>query len=305
MTDPTWVVGSGGLLGRAVVAELRARHVPVATSRVPWQQPQAATEVLVSELRGFLAARAGRPWRIAWCAGAGVVGTTRAELDCETEVLARVAAEIRGAGAGNGTIFLASSAGGVYAGATGAPHTELTPVAPLADYGRAKLVTEQLLLDVGRRTGCAVVVGRLSNLYGPGQNLAKPQGLISQLCRGFLAAQPVSVYVSLDTIRDYLYVGDAAAMVADLLAVAPGTGSAVKILSSGRGTTIAAVLAACRSVFRRTPRVVLASSELVRVQARDLRFRSVVWPEVDRHARTTLLAGIGATLDSTRRVVNG
>ena len=53
-------------------------------------------------------------------------------------------------------------------------------------------------------TGTAVLVGRIANLYGPGQNLAKPQGLVSQLCLANLTGQPLSIYVSLDTLRDYL-----------------------------------------------------------------------------------------------------
>jgi len=48
------------------------------------------------------------------------------------------------------------------------------------------------------------MVGRMSNLYGPGQNLKKVQGLISQMCLRVLTRQPLVLYVPLDTIRDYL-----------------------------------------------------------------------------------------------------
>ena len=124
-------------------------------------------------------------------------------------------------GRGHG-LFLASSAGGVYAGSTGAPFTEHTPPAPISPYGLAKLRSEEVATAFAVRTGTALLVGRLANLYGPGQDLDKPQGLISQLCRAQLTRQPLSVYVSLDTRRDYLFVDDAAAMAVSALgAVTP------------------------------------------------------------------------------------
>ena len=58
-----------------------------------------------------------------------------------------------------------------------------------------------------------MVIGRIANLYGPGQDPTKAQGLVSQLCRAHLERRPTSIYVSLDTARDYLFVDDAARLV--------------------------------------------------------------------------------------------
>ena len=91
------------------------------------------------------------------------------------------------------------------------PFTEHTEPAPISPYGRAKLRSEEIATAFAVRTSTALLVGRLANLYGPGQNLDKPQGLISQLCRAQLTRQPLSVSVPLDTMRDYLFVDDAAA----------------------------------------------------------------------------------------------
>ena len=68
-----------------------------------------------------------RGWETYWCAGAGVVGSSQAELDAEVAVLEGFLSrwEPRSDPAGNG-FFLASSAGGVYAGASGPPFTEHT-----------------------------------------------------------------------------------------------------------------------------------------------------------------------------------
>ena len=53
-----------------------------------------------------------------------------------------------------------------------------------------------------------VLIGRIANLYGPGQNLAKAQGLVSQLCAAQLERARSSIWVSLDTLRDYLFAPD-------------------------------------------------------------------------------------------------
>ena len=136
-----------------------------------------------------------------------------------------------------------------------------------------------------------------------GQNLAKPQGLISHLCRTQLTGTPMPIYVSMDTVRDYLYVTDAAAMIAELLEItrASDTTSTLKVLASGRAVTIAALVAECARVFRRRPRVVPAVSPLAKYQASDLRLRSRHVTQVDRLATTTLGAGIHATYEDLRR----
>ncbi|MEE2031159.1 NAD-dependent epimerase/dehydratase family protein [Rhodococcus chondri] len=308
MPTPTWVVGSGGLLGSWVGRELHRRDVPVTTSVVPWDDPAQARAVLLDDAHRFVSTAGGGRWRVAWCAGAGVNGTTEQAFAVENAMLRDVLAGLAHAAGGSaeqGTVFHSSSAGGVYAAAPGAPHSEYSHTAPLGLYGHAKLAAESVVTEFARETGATAVIGRFANLYGPGQNLAKPQGLISHLCRGYLTGRPVSIYVSMDTLRDYLYVSDAGEMVADALARAdaePG-GVTTKIFASGRSVTIGAILGACRTVFRRRPNVVLASSPLASVQGRDLRLRSRVWTDLDRRSHRPLPAGIAATLESTRRAM--
>lgn len=300
MTAPTWVVGSGGLLGRALVAELRRRGDVVMTSAVPWGDPDRARQVLASDAARLVAAAAGGPWRLAWCAGSGVTGTSQMHLEEEIAAL-RTALDGLAPGAAGGTVLLASSAGGVFAGSSGPPHDELTTPVPLSAYGSNKLVAEQVVADwAGAHSGRAVVA-RYSNLYGPGQNLRKPQGLVSHLCRGFLTASPISIYVPIDTMRDYLYVDDAASLTADLLLTPVAQGATLlKICASGQSVTIGALIGHCTAVFRRRPRVVMGSSPLTSLQAVDLRLRSVVAPELDTRTLTPMSAGIAATLAATR-----
>lgn len=306
LAAPSAVVGAGGLLGSAVRAALAA-HGEVAAPSVPWTDQPAAVDALVDVIRGL--ASAGGPWRLAWCAGAGVTASAHEAIDREVATIAAVVDRLAHGDLSGGTIFLASSAGGVYAGSRGAPFTEASPVAPLSRYGEGKLATEAEMGRLARATGARLVVGRLSNLYGPGQDLAKAQGLVSQLCRAQLTGQPVGIYVPLDTVRDYLYVRDAAALVVASLGRAaaelPAGGVATKILASQRSASIAAVLGEVRRVSRRRPVVRLSVSAQALVQARDLRFRSVVWPDLDARAVTPLAVGVGATMLDMARRING
>lgn len=292
---PAWVLGASGLLGSAVVRRLRAAGREVVTTAVPWTDPAAAVEALVQ-------AAAALPADLAetyWCAGAGVVGSSEEQLRDEVAVLEELLR--RWESPRRHSLFLASSAGGVYAGSTGAPFTEAALPVPLAEYGRAKLRSEEVARAFAERTGSTLLVGRLSNLYGPGQDIAKPQGLISQLCRAQLTRQPLSVYVSLDTMRDYLFVEDGADMVVTGLgAVSARGGTHLKILASEHSTTIGAVLGELRRVTRHRPPVVLGSSPNARFQVHDLRLRSLVWPPLSGLGRTTLAAGISSTLAAVR-----
>ncbi len=304
----TWIVGSGGLLGAAATREVQRRGHRVHTSTIPWSDNALAEEALLQHCTAFFDSFEDGVWNVIWAAGAGVNGTSAAQFAQENDLIRTVLARVEALTperADNGTLFLASSAGGVYAGAPGAPHHEGTQPMPLGDYGIAKLEAESISSEFGERTGINVVIGRFANLYGPGQNLAKPQGLISHLCRGYLMASPVSIYVPMDTLRDYLYVSDAAEMVADTLAMAATQrlSPTIKIFASGGAVTIGSILGACRTVFRRRPNVVLAASPLAALQGRDLRLHSTVWPHIDRRTHRTLPAGIASTLFATRQAL--
>lgn len=311
----TWVVGRGGLLGGAVEAALDgwtwAPRAPV-----PWSDPDASVRALRAACADLGRAAGAGPWQVAWCAGAGVTGTSQATLDDELAVLAgtlEALADLASTSPGRGSLFLASSAGGVYAGAAGRggpPYDERTPPRALAPYGHAKLRAEELVRAWSTSTGVPVVIGRIANLYGPGQDLAKPQGLISQMCRAHLTGQPLSIYVPLDTIRDYVYAADGGALVRDVMARArweavsgDGPRVQVKVIASQRGVTVGAVVAELRRLFKRAPRIVLGASSVAAFQARDLRLRSVVWPELDARPLTPLPVGMKVTAEHLLRQI--
>jgi UDP-glucose 4-epimerase len=295
------IAGAGGMLGRALGRELAGRGQRVVAARVAWGQSRAAAD-LTAAVRALADRQRPGQWSAYWCAGAGVVATRPADLAGELETFGAFAAAIAQSaadGVGPGAVFVASSAGGAYAGSAGPPFDEATQPRPLAAYGRLKLDQEAMAKEVlGGRVPLAI--GRIANLYGPGQNLAKPQGLISHLCLAHHSGRPLGIYVPLDTRRDYLYVADAAAQVAALADVAAGRGVgavALKVLASGRSVTIATLLGELRRIGRRPPRVIVASSAAAQQQAVDLRLRSRWGPEIDALADTALPGGIAATME--------
>ncbi len=189
-------------------ARWAARCAP-AGSRGPTTRPPCAA--LLARRR----TAAVRDWQLYWCAGAGVVGTRPGRAG-------------RRGGRARGVPRLA---GEPVVGARCGHLPRLLGRWGVRRGGRIRRSPRTPRRSPSRRTAtpsCAprppwtpspaaratpLLVGRLSNLYGPGQDLAKPQGLISQLCRAQLTRRPLSIYVSLDTRRDYLFVDDAAAMV--------------------------------------------------------------------------------------------
>jgi UDP-glucose 4-epimerase len=271
----TLVVGRG-LLGRAVVAVLASRGDEVQTVDVPWGMHRASVEALQ---RAADRAAGHGPWRLVWTAGSGVIATGEAELQAEAamfeEFLERLSTP-------PDAMFLASSAGGTYAGSLDAPpFTELSSVGAASPYGRAKLAMEAAATELAR-DGTRVLIGRIANLYGPGQNLAKPQGLVSQLCLGHLTRQPVTIYAAMDSLRDYVFVSDAAWTAVsglDRIARAEPGAVVVKIIASGVSRSVGSVIGESTRAFRRRPNLVVRRAA---DQVMDLRLRSVTWPDLDR-----------------------
>ncbi|MBF4578829.1 NAD-dependent epimerase/dehydratase family protein [Frigoribacterium sp. VKM Ac-2530] len=291
------VVGSRGLLGAAVVRAVDASHdfSLVGTPRVRWGSPSDATSDL-AEVARSLGARTA-PWALFWCAGAGVNGMDRETADHEVGRFEEFLAEIRRApSAAPGVVFLASSAGGVFAGASGAPFGETSPVAPLSEYGRTKLRLEGALRVLADVPSVTSVVGRFANIYGPGQDLDKQQGLISHLCRSTLQRRPISIFVPLDTLRDYVYVDDAARASLALVREhrASGARAELRVVASGTATTVATVITAVAAVAGAKPLIVLGTSPLTSMQGHDLRLRPSTGA-ADEAGRTPLGIGIAAT----------
>ncbi|WJL95103.1 NAD-dependent epimerase/dehydratase family protein [Microbacterium sp. ET2] len=286
-----WIIGRG-LLGRAIA---RVHDDEAFATLIPWAEPDSAVQAMSDGLSSF--AEGDDDLEIYWSAGRGVTSTPAEQLEIEVDVFRRFLLAIMALPPHRRarlTFFLASSVGGAYAGSGSPPFTEATPTSPLSNYGRAKLQMEQLLTDATSQGGWRSFIGRITNIYGAGQDLTKAQGLISALIRGHLNGQPIPVYVPLDTLRDYIYEDDCAAVVAAAMrrtrAVDAGS-TVVKIIGTMRAVSIGALLAELTRLRRRRGPIVLGGGD-ARGQSLDLRVKSIVWPELDGLVRTTLPEGL-------------
>ena len=313
MTNLTWVVGSGGLLGshvRRAVEDL-AHVMPWSPSLAPFHWGDKATletqlRAAVDAFLGSAVAGGHERWTVLWCAGSGVVGSSAADLAEELRTWRQFLTwlsvglsdtQIRSI---PGQIFLASSAGGVYGGSSERPLSEDSYCQPISEYGSVQLRKERLLDEWARgQPQISTLVARISNLYGPGQKMDKPQGLISQMSRCLIYRQAVHIYVPLDTIRDYLFVEDAARWIAGwtqwLAQEAARTGEGrreLKICASEEETTIASLIGAFQRIAKRQLKVISGLHPVRSQQPACLQFRSRVWPDEARPARTGLLVGM-------------
>jgi len=309
----TWILGEGGLLGSRIRRHFALEAPqgdcwPPVSPRLPWNQPDLLRERLARELDDFFPAARERfdAWSIFWCAGAGVIRTPDADLVAETRLfewfLEELARRQRAPGRRiPGQLALASSAGAVYGEPRGTLLDEDSPCLPLSEYGRQKLLQEHALsrwAESESDLGC--LVGRLTTLYGPGQDLSKAQGFISQLVRSLLFRRPLRVYVPLDTQRDFLFVDDAARafLRCSSWLLSSGTaGRSTKIFASGRSVTLAEVAATLRLLSRQRVRILGTSSgPNAAAHPAKLRYRSAALTAVELPPTTPLIQGMHAIL---------
>jgi UDP-glucose 4-epimerase len=297
----TWIVGRRGLLGSAVS---RAIDTKFDELRVPWENHDAAVEVLDSDLTRFIREAGKDDWSIIWAAGSGVVGTTADKLAAETRIISHLFKRMRDARpAGRGAFFLSSSAGGVYAGSTHPPFSESTTPRPLSPYGETKLVHEEIL-QTTLAGHVPLVIGRFSNLVGPGQNLVKQQGLVSQMCRAAITRQSLNIFVPMETLRDYLYVDDAAAMVRTLVENAvhnqPST-PVLRNISSQQPASVCTVVRTVQQIAHRTVRIALGTSSSSNYHVRDLRLSTDFRPDFHDVALTPFPVAVKRVYDDLLR----
>jgi UDP-glucose 4-epimerase len=110
----------------------------------------------------------------------------------------------------------------------------------------------------------SLILARIGTLYGPGQNPSKPQGLISAMCREAVFRRTISIFVPMDTTRDYLYADDAARQCMHLLGdvVTQPPQNRLRVVASHRTATIGEVARLVQAVsHHRTPILQVPSAE--------------------------------------------
>jgi len=135
-------------------------------------------------------------------------------------MLVRVLEQLRAA-PGVGLTYL-SSGGAVYGEIDGLAVTESSLCRPMSAYGISKLAAENYVAMYAQRYGVPSRIVRVSNAYGPGQQVGRAQGLIATLVDAAASGRPVQVYGDGAHVRDYVHVDDVASAVVQLSYVEHG-----------------------------------------------------------------------------------
>jgi UDP-glucose 4-epimerase len=285
-----WTIGAGGLLGSAIQRHVKHSFNP---SSIPWLDEQQSMKVLANNYSEFKDSVGSNAWAIIWAAGSATVSASTESAEQELRVLESLLNVIAAnPPEGKGVFFLSSSAGGVYAGSSNPPFDISTTPISLSPYGEFKLKQEMATKEILGNT-CAVVIGRFSNLYGPGQNLDKLQGLISRLALAAATRQPINIFVSLDTIRDYIYVDDAARIALQWVeeAITQPKTTSTAIIASGEPTVLGQLIRLVQDVSRTKVPVALGTHSSSAAQVADLRLVPTPTREAEL-TRMSLPAGV-------------
>lgn len=143
-------------------------------------------------------------------------------------------------------LYFASTGGAIYGDQGLSRYCEEDPALPLSPYSIGKLTIEHYLRYFKAKYGLTSVSLRISNPYGGRQHPHRKQGLIPIALRRILTGQPVLRFGTGEMIRDFIYVGDVANMVASMVTV--DAAHPVYNIGSGVGHSVNEVFAAIRTV---------------------------------------------------------
>jgi UDP-glucose 4-epimerase len=257
----TLVIGGNGFLGSHLVDELGQRgHRVTAFDRYSTSRPSFTNTSAVAVAGDFLnradvaAALVGQDYVFHFLS---TTTPASAEDDPTMDVRTNIASTIDLLSlcveAGVSRVYFASTGGAIYGDQPGVVFNESALPQPLSPYAIGKLAIEGYLRYFERKFGLQSVVFRISNPYGPRQHPNKLQGVVPIFLRNMVQGLPVLQFGDGAMVRDYLYVGDAVRMVAEIALGEPHHN--LYNVGSGAGTSVTEVLAFAREVTGLDPEV--------------------------------------------------
>lgn len=140
-----------------------------------------------------------------------------------------------------------SSGGAVYGASHGrVPFCETDPCQPQTSYGIQKLAAEHYLRIAAAEGALTATVLRVGNAYGVPLPEQRGQGFIGIAVSSLLEGRPIRVFGNSENVRDYIHLKDLFAIARR--AAAPRQAFAIYNVGSGRGYSVAEVLAVLEEV---------------------------------------------------------
>lgn len=150
-------------------------------------------------------------------------------------------------------IIYSSSGGTVYGIPKRIPIKEDHPTDPISAYGVSKLAIEKYFKLYAHLYGIDHLILRLSNPYGPRQNVANPQGAIVHFLNSILEDRAIEIWGDGSVIRDYFYVRDLLGLFPKLLS--DKHRNTAYNVGYGKGHDLNEVLRAIERALKRKPKV--------------------------------------------------
>ncbi len=248
------VLGSNGFIGTHLVNALISRGHTVRAfdrdwSRTRYKQHEAVTFMQGDFLnRADLAVAVKDMEYVFHFISTTTPATADADplIDVETNI--RMSIELFSICAENKTkrIIFASTGGSVYGEGGDRPKNEADNPLPVSPYAIGKLTIEHYLRYFKVKHNLDYIVARISNPYGEFQALHAKQGVIPVFTENILLGNPITVLGDGSMERDYIYVGDVAAIISKIFDK-PNAQNIYNI-GSGVATSLKEILAAVQKV---------------------------------------------------------
>lgn len=101
-----------------------------------------------------------------------------------------------------------SSGGTVYGNQERQPITEDAVPVPINHYGNLKLCIENTMRTFNFQMKKNMLIARISNPYGPGQDYHKGVGFIDAAIKRTIAGETIEIWGDGNVVRDYIYIDD-------------------------------------------------------------------------------------------------
>lgn len=297
------VTGGAGFIGSHIVDALVARGDEVVVlddlSHGRRENVSSSAELVVADIRDAEAVAAvfgeARPQAcLHLAAQADVrVSVTRPDFDAEVNVLGTIG--LLEAAREHGTRIVFASTGGAIYGECAEPATESSPRAPLAQYGTSKLAGEEYLATYNRLYASEHTALRFGNVFGPRQDPHGEAGVVAIFLGKLARGEAPHIFGDGSQQRDYVYVGDVAAVALAALERPAG----VFNIGTGAATSVLDLFEVCRRASGVDVEPVFDPPRLGELQ-RSVLDASLAERELGFSARTSFDDGIAATWEFIR-----
>lgn len=257
MSEPVFLLGAGGFIGRHLANRLVQAGIPVIAAtrhETSFADPAIRNVVASWDDRAQFAPWLSRCRAIVHVASSSTPGSSAAkpQLDGNLRTTLAVIEALQESPACR-LLFLSS--GGTLYGDRTTPAREDDPLRPRSYHGAGKAAAEHFIHAWATQYDGTAVLLRPSNVYGPGQSPRCGFGIIPTAFDCALRGSPLPLWDG-SSVRDYLYIDDLLDLCMATLSRTQSHGAIVYNAGSGEGITLDALVdrvaaVAGRSIERR------------------------------------------------------